>query len=193
MYDITYENWLKHRNNKHDLKLIRKQNLILIKHDEMEPFLEQALQLYQMLYLEKYSKYNPQFTLKYFETCYKDGIIQFQGYKNSENILKAFSGLFIVENTITSPLVGYDTAADQKEGLYIHAAQLALLFKFESNLLLNLSSGASKFKRMRGGAPSVEYSVVYCKHLSRRKKLTLIILQYLSNKIGIPLMEKYEL
>jgi len=193
IYDITHKNWLKHRNNKHDLKLIQKQNLIFIKNHEMEPFLEEALHLYQMLYLEKYSRYNPQFTLKYFKTCYKEGIIQFQGYKNSENVLKAFSGLFIIENTITSPLVGYDTTAPQKEGLYIHAAQLALLYKFESDLLLNLSSGASKFKRMRGGAPSVEYSVVYCRHLIRKRKLSLTILQFISNKIGIPLMEKYEL
>lgn len=193
IYDLTQESWLKHKNNKHDLALIKKQNLIYIDHAEMEPFLEEALHLYQMLYLEKYSKYNPQFTLKYFKTCYCDGIVYFQGYKNSENILKSFSGLFIIENTITSPLVGYDTSAPQKEGLYIHAAQLALLYKFKSNLLLNLSSGAPKFKRMRGGYPSIEYSVVYTKHLSRKRKITLIILQFISNKIGVPLMEKYEL
>lgn len=193
IYDLTQESWLKHKNNKHDLAIIKKQNLIYIDHAEMEPFLEEALQLYQMLYLEKYSKYNPQFTLKYFKTCYSDGIVYFQGYKNSENILKSFSGLFIIENTITSPLVGYDTSAPQKEGLYIHAAQLALLYKFKSNLLLNLSSGAPKFKRMRGGDPSIEYSAVYTKHLSRKRKITLFILQFISNKIGVPLMEKYEL
>lgn len=193
IYDLTQESWLKHKNNKHDLTLIKKQKLIYIDHAEMEPFLEEALQLYQMLYLEKYSKYNPQFTLKYFKTCYYDGIVYFQGYKNSENILKSFSGLFIIENTITSPLVGYDTAAPQKDGLYIHAAQLALLYKFKSNLLLNLSSGAPKFKRMRGGEPSIEYSAVYTKHLSRKRKFILIILQFISNKIGVPLMEKYEL
>lgn len=193
IYDLTQESWLKHKNNKHDLALIKKQNLTYIDHAEMEPFLEEALQLYQMLYLEKYSKYNPQFTLKYFKTCYNDGIVYFQGYKNSENILKSFSGLFIIENTITSPLVGYDTAAPQKEGLYIHAAQLALLYKFKSNLLLNLSSGAPKFKRMRGGEPSIEYSAVFTKHLSTKRKIIMILLQFISNKIGVPLMEKYEL
>ncbi len=193
IYDLTEESWLKHKNNKHDLTLIKKQNLTYIDHAEMEPFLEEALQLYQMLYLEKYSKYNPQFTLKYFKTCYYYGIVYFQGYKNSENILKSFSGLFIIENTITSPLVGFDTAAPQKDGLYIHAAQLALLYKFKSNLLLNLSSGAPKFKRMRGGEPSIEYSAVYTKHLSTKRKITMILLQFISNKIGVPLMEKYEL
>jgi hypothetical protein len=146
-----------------------------------------------MLYLEKYSKYNPQFTIKYFTTCYNDGIVHFQGYKNSENVLKSFSGLFIIGNTITSPLIGYDTAAPQKEGLYIHAAQLALLCKFKTNLLLNLSSGAPEFKRMRGGEPSIEYSAVYSRHLNRKRKITFIILQFISNKIGVPLMKKYEM
>lgn len=193
IYNLNEQNWLKHKNNKNDLKLIKKQNLTFIEHDDMEPYLEEALQLYQMLYLEKYSKYNPQFTIKYFTTCYNDGIVHFQGYKNSENVLKSFSGLFIIGNTITSPLIGYDTAAPQKEGLYIHAAQLALLCKFKTNLLLNLSSGAPEFKRMRGGEPSIEYSAVYSRHLNRKRKITFIILQFISNKIGVPLMKKYEM
>jgi hypothetical protein len=193
IYDLSYEEWLKHRNNKHDLKLIDKQKLIFLNHDEMESFLDQAHKLYQKLYLEKYSEYNPQFTLNYFEKCHREGIVRFQGYKNDKNELKAFSGLFIIEKTITSPLVGYDTSASHKEGLYIHAAQLAIQYKFQSNLLLNLSSGASQFKRMRGGKPSIEYSAIYFEHLSFKRKFILNILKFLSNKIGIPLMEKYEL
>lgn len=193
IFDLTKEAWLKHRNNKHDLKLISRSKLIFLSHEEMEPYLEAALQLYQQLYLEKYSRYNPQFTLAYFKTCYNNRIILFQGYKNSDNVLRAFSGLFIIEHTITSPLVGYDTSAPQKDGLYIHAAQLALLHKFKSNLLLNLSSGASQFKRMRGGKPSIEYSVVYSSHLRLKRRVVLNVLQFISNKIGIPIMEKYEL
>lgn len=193
IFNGTQQNWLKHKNNKHDLKLIRNQNLVFIDHHEMKPYLEEALKLYQKLYLEKYSKYNPQFTLKYFTTCYDEGIIHFQGYKNHENILKCFSGLFIIENTITSPLIGYDIAAPKKEGLYIHAAQLAILYKLKSNLVLNLSSGAPEFKRMRGGEASIEYAAIYCKHLSIKRKITLKILQFISNKIGVPLLKKYKL
>jgi hypothetical protein len=47
IYNLNEQNWLKHKNNKNDLKLIKKQNLTFIEHDDMEPYLEEALQLYQ--------------------------------------------------------------------------------------------------------------------------------------------------
>ncbi len=193
IYDTDYQSWFKHQNNKCDKRIIRKQQLQYVSHEEMENYLEEALELYNKLYLIKYSTYNPQFTLSYFQKCHKDNIIYFQGYIDANQKLKTFSGLFILGNTITSPLVGYDTAAPQKEGLYIHAIHSIMLYKFKSEKLLNLSSGAAQFKRLRGGLPSVEYSVVYTKHLSLKRRLTWHILQFLSNKIGIPIMEKYEL
>lgn len=193
IFDLTYADWLKHRNNKHDNRLIKKRGLIFLDHAEMGDYIEQARNLYNKLYLQKYSKYNPQFTLKYFQTCYTEGVVYFQGYKDENNVLKTFSGLFIVGDTITSPLVGYDTDAPQSDGLYIHGAQLAILYKFRSNLLLNLSSGAPQFKRMRGGAPAIEYSAIYFKHLSFRRRMTWQILKFISNKIGVPLLDKYEL
>ncbi|MGK0414858.1 MAG: hypothetical protein ACJA1B_003087, partial [Polaribacter sp.] len=67
IFNLTKEAWLKHRNNKHDNKLIEKKGLHLINHKEMKAYLPQALQLYRDLYLKKYSELNPQLTLKYFE------------------------------------------------------------------------------------------------------------------------------
>ena len=193
IFDLTHKDWLKHRNNKHDNKLVRKEGLKFITHPEMEAFLPQALKLYRKLYLEKYSELNPQFTIKYFQDCYNTGIIEFQGYTDQSGNLKAFSGQFTLDQTITSPLVGYDTSAPKKEGLYIHAAQLALLKKFELGLLLNLSSGAPEFKRLRGGEASIEYSTLFIKHLSRKRKLRWKVLQFISNKIGVPIIRKYKL
>ncbi|TAH19246.1 MAG: hypothetical protein EAZ08_08725 [Cytophagales bacterium] len=193
IFDSTEEEWLKRRNNKLDNKMIKAQQLIYLKHEEMKDYLDQALLLYNKLYLEKYSKHNPQFTNQYFHTCYDENIIHFQGFKDNSGVLKAFSGLFIIEDTITSPLLGYDTAAPQEDGLYIHAARLAVIHKFNTKKLLNLSSGASKFKRFRGGIPAIEYSVVYAKHLSFKRRFTWSVLQFISNKIGVPLLDKYEL
>ncbi len=193
IFDLNKEDWLKHRNNKHDTKLIRKAGLNYIEHHDMEVYLPQALQLYRKLYLEKYSELNPQFTLQYFQESYKAGIIDFQGYTDQTGTLKAFSGQFTVDKTITSPLVGYDISAPQKEGLYIHAAQLAILNKFKLDLILNLSSGAPEFKRMRGGKPSIEYSALYINHLSKKRKLRWRVLKFISNKMGVPLLKKYQL
>jgi hypothetical protein len=119
--------------------------------------------------------------------------LYFQGYVDQNNVLKAFSAVFVWGETITSPLIGYDTSAPQKDHLYIHAAQLAVLYKFKHNLLLNLSSGAPGFKRMRGAEPSIEYSAVYLKHLPKKRQVTWQLLRFLSNKIGVPLIQKYKL
>jgi hypothetical protein len=195
IYDEPHEKWLKHKNNKHDRRILKKQNLSYIDHNGMKDYLEEALELYKLLYLVKYSQFNPQFTLSYFKDCHTKHWMHFQGYIDAEGKLKAFAGLFILENTITSPLVGYDTNASQQQGLYIHAINLIFQYKYKykHNLLLNLSSGASNFKRLRGGKPSIEYSCIYTKHLSLKRRLTWTFLQFLSNKIGIPLLEKYEL
>ncbi|MEO8765084.1 MAG: hypothetical protein ABI416_12390 [Ginsengibacter sp.] len=193
IYDQNIGDWKNHNNNRQDKRIIKNKKLVYLGHDEMEPYLEEALLLYQRLYLEKYSYYNPQFTFSYFEECHKNNIIIFQGYRDGNNQLKAFSGIFVVENTITSPLVGYDTHAPKNEALYIHAIQSIFDYKFRTGKILNLSSGAPRFKRLRGGKPSIEYSAVYTSHLNFKRRFIWNVLQLASNKVGVPLMKKYEL
>jgi hypothetical protein len=191
--DLDYKDWLKRDNNKNDNRLIRNKKLNLLEHEAMGNHLETALILYKKLYLEKYSMHNPQFSLAYFKACHVHKILYFQGYTDNNNELKAFSATFVWGDTITSPLIGYDTSAPQKDNLYIHAAQLAVLYKFKHNLLLNLSSGAPGFKRMRGAEPSIEYSAVYLNHLPKKRQITWQILRFFSNRIGVPLIKKYKL
>ena len=193
MYDQPLEQWKKRNNNYQDLRVIKKKGLVYLSHLEMEPYLEQALVLYQKLYLEKYSIYNPQFTLLYFKEMYKNGSIVFQGYRDVKGELKAFSGIFGVDDTLTSPLVGYDTDAPQKDALYIHAIQTIFRYKYQTGKVLNLSSGAPHFKRMRGGVPAIEYSAIYTAHLKWSRRLTWKVLEWVSNTIGVPLLKKYEL
>lgn len=193
IFDENYKDWWKRNNNKNDARIIKKQGLKRIGHDEMKSYLEEALDLYNQLYLKKYSVHNPQFTLAYFQQCHLDKIIHFQGFIDDKNQLKAFAGLFIIGNTLTSPLVGYDTNESIKKGLYIHAIRLIMEYKFESDLILNLSSGAPLFKRLRGGKPSIEYSSIYIKHLNNKRRFAWNCIIFLSNRIGVPLIEKYKL
>ena len=55
LFDNSYENWWKHKNNKHDNRLIKKRSLIYLDHAQMVDFLDQALALYNKLYIQKYS------------------------------------------------------------------------------------------------------------------------------------------
>ena len=193
IYDLSREVWLKKNNNKNDFRLLRKQQLTYLDHEKMGNYLKDALHLYNQLYLKKYSTFNPQFTLEYFKSCHASETIHFQGYCDESGKLKAFAAVFVIEDTITSPLVGYDTVAPQKQGLYIHAIQLVMKYKFDTGKLLNLSSGAAEFKRLRGGIPAMEYSLVYTKHLPLYRRSVWKSLEWISNKVGVPIMEKYEL
>jgi hypothetical protein len=101
IYEMPYESWLKHNSNKNDLRLIKKQKLRYLSHQEMVSYLDEALALYNLLYLQKYSKYNPQFSINYFQECHRNNLIHFQGYADDQGKLRAFSGLFILDQTIT--------------------------------------------------------------------------------------------
>ncbi len=193
LYQDSFEQWIKHNNNKQDRRIIKNKQLRYVNHDQMKEHLEEALHLYNLLYLEKYSRHNPQFTLTYFEQMHATQAIHFQGYTDKHNRLRAFAGLFVLQDTITSPLVGYDTQAPVKDALYIHAIQLIFDYKHQTGKLLNLSSGASGFKRLRGGKPAIEYSAVYVNHLPPKRRCVFKIIQWITHRIGIPLLEKYEL
>ena len=74
---------------------LNKLKLNYVSHEQMKPHLEEALRLYNMLYLEKYSKHNPQFTLLYFQNLHENHIMHFQGYTDNNGTLKTFAGIFI--------------------------------------------------------------------------------------------------
>ncbi|HVD97856.1 MAG TPA: hypothetical protein VNB90_06595 [Cytophagaceae bacterium] len=183
----------RHRNVKLDRRKVRQNGLQWIGPEAMGGYLEQARLLYNKLYLEKYSPLNPQYNLLFFQEAYQSGMIRFYGYIDKQQTLKAFSGIFESETTITSPLVGYDTSAPQKEELYIHASQLVFKQMLETDQVLNLSSGAASFKRLRGGQPHIEYSAIYCKHLPKDRQRLFRILKFITNKIGVPILKKYKL
>ncbi|WP_018343224.1 hypothetical protein [Cytophaga aurantiaca] len=193
IYNEPFTDFMKRNNNYQDQRIIRKKGLIYVSHEEMWGYLEEALHLYNLLYLKKYSKHNPQFTLTYFTESYTLGLIHFQGYKDHTGRLRSFCGLFTQGDTITSPLVGYDTSAPKEDALYIHAIQLIYMYRLNANKTLNLSSGAPLFKRLRGGIPAIEYSAVYVKHLSLFRRSVFVLLKFASNSIGVPLLKKYEL
>ncbi|MEM9192041.1 MAG: hypothetical protein AAGF12_22900 [Myxococcota bacterium] len=63
-------------------------------------------QLYRLLYIEKYSGHNPQFTARYFRSCAESGAMRFTGlHRNGE--LVGVIGFFQVDSVLTAPVVGY--------------------------------------------------------------------------------------
>ncbi len=62
-----------------------------------------------------------------------------------------------------------------------------------TSLVVNLSAGASQFKRQRGGRAEIEYSAVLVRHLHFKTRIALAGLRWLAAYAGVPLMKRFRL
>lgn len=152
-----------------------------------------AAELYGLLYLGKYSRLNPDYTPALIQAWHHAGLLDLHGLRGDDGRLAAITGLFCFGDLITAPLVGYDTARPQREGLF----RLLTACVFEQARLqrrpLNLSAGVAHFKRQRGGEAVIEYSAVVADHLPLRSRIAIGMLGVATRRIGVPIMRRYRL
>lgn len=132
--------------------------------------LTRILDLYNQLYLEKYARLNPQYTLAYLKNLTEGGLIQLKALWHESKIV-AFTGYFILGGVMINPLIGYDRSYPQKEGLYRLLTMETMLEAEKRGMLLNMSSGAAHFKRLRGAEAQLEFNMVYDRHLPWWRRL----------------------
>lgn len=179
-------------NTKVDLTLLSRGDEI-VPHERLEAHdFDRLEQLYRMLYLDKYSYLNPQYTAEFLRAAHATGWIRFTALRRDGSI-DGVLGTFEVDGTITAPIVGYDTGAPKRRALYRRLMALVLRETLERKLMLNLSSGAAGFKRLRGGEPSIEYTAVYDRHLPMTRRAVWRSLAALVDRVGVPLLRRYEL
>jgi hypothetical protein len=172
MFDRLGNRWRKTYDARNDRSLLRRS--IYRVEDPIDlngTDYERVAKLYGMLYLEKYSLLNPDFTPRYIRLCHESGAMRFVGLRSPDGNIDGIIGQFTVEGVTTTPIFGYDTKLSQNIGLYRMLTTLVLESAIARGLTVNSSSGAAAFKRMRGGEPAIEYTAVYSKHLPFMRRL----------------------
>jgi hypothetical protein len=193
-FDGASGEYLRKANNRWDAELLAKTGYELVLHEELRSSDAQRFEeLYRKLYCEKHSEHNPQYTAEMLDEYRSRRLLKMWGLRDRAGRLDAFVGSFERNGVMTVPLAGYDTSLPMEIGLYRMIMAIVLGQAADRKVLLNLSSGASSFKRLRGGMPSLEYTAVYCNHLPRSRRIAWHVLAGLLQNVGAPILQKYQL
>lgn len=171
--DPQQETVWKHNHVKKDARLLTNGEFEVIRPDQLRAAdLPRLRALYRQLFIEKHSQLNPDFTPEFFDLCLESGFLELVALRLKDEIVGVL-GLYehTESNWLTTPLIGYDTNVAQEYGIYRCLMALLLQEAKNRHLRLHYSSGASQFKRARGGEPSLEYTAVFSQHLSPLKRL----------------------
>lgn len=178
---------------KRDAELLAKTGYAFVSGEDItEADIPRIAELYKLLYLDKYSYDNPQFTEAFIALAKRTGTLTLHGLRK-DGRLDAVMGYFCRNGVMTTPLFGYDTGLPQSLGLYRMLSACLLRQAREYGVLLHESAGAAEFKRNRGAVADFEYSAVFDRHLPLGRRWCWTFLERLLNGIGVPLMKKLKL
>lgn len=182
---------LKTRQCKEDMRVLKKTGYEVVDGETLsDDELHRAANLYELLYLKKYSYFNPQFTVEFLKLARDQKILFLYGLRKNGR-LDGIMGFFVRNGAMTQPLFGYDTALPQDEGLYRLLTLVTLKEGLKRGLFVHASGGVGKFKKVRGGESVTEYNAVYTKHLPKRRRSPWKLIGRLS-KFAIPYFKKMD-
>jgi len=145
-----------------------------------------------MLYLEKYSSYNMDFTERFFEVALRERVLDLAALRRDGRI-DGMLGTFRGPRALTATLFGFDTSVPQSIGLYRMLSALTVQRAERADALLHASAGAARFKRVRGAIPALEVHAVLDGHLPARRRAIWATLHAALWKVGVPLVRRYGL
>lgn len=176
-----------------DRKLLQQEELEIIRHEDFSAEdLKRTKQLYDMLYLIKYSYQNPQFSQDYIFQTHKSKSLTYVGIKYKGRLEGVF-GSFVFQDKMANPVLGYNTSLPQKLGLYRMLRYLALNESIIHNRFYHQSAGVGRFKYDRGAKGYPEYTAIFLQHLPLKKRLFWKSLARLLNTVAVKLIEKNKL
>ncbi len=154
--------------------------------------LDRVAELYDLLYIQKWSRHNPQLTRSYVRRVLKGDVFPGQALVSPTGRVDAAYGAWSRAGLFCVPILGYDIHAPQRIGLYRMISAMNSREAIERNALVHDSAGASDFKQHRGAEPVLEHHMVFDAHLpfSRRPWR---VLGALMRHLGVPLIERFNL
>ncbi|MBM7603188.1 hypothetical protein JOC75_001158 [Metabacillus crassostreae] len=175
-------------------KLLKQDEKLILNKDYQvkqvaEVDIERIQELYNSLYIQKYSANNPQFTLDFYRNIYLNQLFSFKLICKNDIVL-GIVGMLIRDNVLTTPILGYESTREKSDGLYRVLSFLITQEIMDHHYIGHRSAGAGEFKRKRGSVQENEYTYFYQKHLSLSKKLSWKIVKFIMDKIVEPLAKK---
>lgn len=190
----AYSSYLQQKNVKFDQKLLKKTHYRVIKGESLTiDMFARFEQLYNLLYLDKYCTLNPQFTAAWLYRGHTEGWLELSALLAPDGSIDGVVGWMRQFGMMTVPIVGYDTAKSQKDGLYRLLTVLCLQEAAHQRIVLNFSSGAAHFKRLRGAQAHIEYTMVCVRHLTFYQQVGWRVLSFLLRHIAVPIMKRFKL
>lgn len=140
------------------------------------------LELYQNVYLSKYTKYSPNYTEKYLRDAIKNRTLYFKLLKKN-SIIYGVAGFLQKNDYLLIPFFGYDTKLPQEESLYRMLSSVIMEEVERLNVVSHQGSGAPDFKKYRGFQELQEYVAIYDRHLPFMRRLFWVLGEKFSSKI----------
>ena len=182
--DAREEKSFKSRMFKSDMKILEGTSYDIIHGGDFKrEDIPRIRELYEALYLEKYSLGNPHLTDAFIHHVIDKDLWKFIAFK-TEGRIDAVVGYYSRGDLMTSPLFGYDTQLPQELGLYRLISTALSLEAKKQGALLHQSSGAASYKKLRRAQAETEYIAVYTHHLPPLRRATWKLLQTTLNNLG---------
>lgn len=135
-----------------------------------EEEIPRVLELYQNVYVSRYTKYSPVYTEKYLRRSLENQILRIKVLKK-ENQIYGVTGFLKKNGYLLIPFFGYDTSLPQEEGLYRMLSGVIMEEIENEKLVSHQGSGAPDFKKWRGYLEEKEYVAIYDHHLPFFRRL----------------------
>lgn len=148
---------------------------------------------YKNLYIDKHSSSNPAYRSEFLDAALKSKFLKIELLRDENGDILGVQALASNESELTTPFIGYDQKAPKELGLYRHLNVKLVNDAEQGGKILNMSSGAGKFKQQRGGEPMVEYHMIYINHLPIMRRIFWRVFSNFSVKYIKPLLIKSEL